>query len=325
MSDGNACFVLTRPCFCLCSSRLRIRRVDVDYELLALFGVVDNLLQRVRELVEGVVEEVELEDVGVKKVRAVPDTLVYYVYILLVKRRDKDIVFVRKPDFEIARAARAIPDKILVLPVLAKREFKVMLRKLHPLLRSEERVLSLSHVLGNEQVEAIHDVFYGEEWMLGIGTSRRDDGRVRLDLFPAAAEGGSHGRSSSESFDPSGNAALVPLATGPDASVFEYARSLLRWRRETPVLHHGRTLQFVPQDNTYAYFRYDDATVVMVFLNLSETAVEVPWARFAEITDGLGSGRDPVSGETVEAGEPLTVRPLDARVLEFPRNNPNLQ
>ena len=51
-------------------------------------------------------KEVELEDIGVKQVRAVLDALVDYVYVLLVQGRDKDIVFVRKPDFEITRAAR---------------------------------------------------------------------------------------------------------------------------------------------------------------------------------------------------------------------------
>ncbi|MBR4228397.1 MAG: cyclomaltodextrinase C-terminal domain-containing protein, partial [Bacteroidales bacterium] len=98
-----------------------------------------------------------------------------------------------------------------------------------------------------------------------------------------------------------------------------HARTLLRWRRETPVLHHGKTLHFLPQDNTYAYFRYDDRTVVMVFLNLSEKAVEVPWERFAEITGGLGSGRDILAGTAVTAGEPLTTGAGESLVLQFDR------
>ena len=106
----------------------------------------------------------------------------------------------------------------------------------------------------------------------------------------------------------------------PDTSVFDYARTLLRWRKETPVLHHGKTLHFLPQDNAYAYFRYDDRTVVMVFLNLSEKAVEVPWERFAEITDRLGTGRDVTRSREVKAGEPLTVAGFDALVLQFDRH-----
>ena len=157
--------------------------------------------------------------------------------------------------------------------------------------------------------------------MLRIGTARRDDGRMRVDLFASAMEAESQGHSSSESFIPSGNAAAVTLAPGltPDTSTFNYARTLLQWRKETPVLHHGKTLHFLPEDNTYAYFRYDDASVVMVFLNFSENAVQVPWERFQEITDGLGEGRDILSGTTVKAGQPMNAGAREALILQFTR------
>ncbi len=141
-------------------------------------------------------------------------------------------------------------------------------------------------------LRGIPQLYYGEEWMLRTGTARRDDGRMRLD------------------FD---------TATDPSPDVYNFARTLLRWRRETPVLHHGKTLHFLPLDNTYTYFRYDDRTVVMVFLNLSEKAVEVPWERFAEITGGLGSGRDILAGTAVTAGEPLTAGAGESLVLQFDR------
>ncbi|MBQ3722129.1 MAG: cyclomaltodextrinase N-terminal domain-containing protein [Bacteroidales bacterium] len=140
-------------------------------------------------------------------------------------------------------------------------------------------------------LRGIPQLYYGEEWMLRIGTARRDDGRMRVDF------------------------------SSPEASedIFNYARTLLRWRKQTPVLHHGKTLHFLPQDNTYAYFRYDDQTAVMVFLNLSENAVQVPWERFQEITDGLGEGRDILSGTTVKAGQPMNAGAREALILQFTR------
>ena len=169
-------------------------------------------------------------------------------------------------------------------------------------------------------LRGIPQLYYGEEWMLRTGTARRDDGRMRLDLFAAADEGGSQDQSS-EGSGPSGKAAALAMAPGlnADEGVFDHAQTLLRWRRETPVLHHGKTLHFLPQDNNYAYFRYDDRTVVMVFLNLSEKAVEVPWERFAEITGGLGSGRSILAGTAVTAGEPLTAGAGESLVLQFDR------
>ena len=199
-------------------------------------------------------------------------------------------------------------------------------------------------------LRGIPQLYYGEEWMLRIGTARRDDGRMRVD-FPGGWEGDSTAGGSIQSPEGSGTSVLStmkggrgrdegsiprrdkvsapfissPTALEPSPNVFNYARALLRWRKETPVLHHGKTLHFLPLENTYAYFRYDDASVVMVFLNLSKKAVDVPWERFAEITAGLGEGRDPLSGAnlkaggpiTVKAGDPLTVGAGEALVLEF--------
>ena len=167
-------------------------------------------------------------------------------------------------------------------------------------------------------LRGIPQLCYGEEWMLRTGTARRDDGRMRLDLF-ADAEGAGTADRGGERIGTPGTAATLSPGLAPDTSVFEYARTLLRWRKETPVLHHGKTLHFLPRDNSYAYFRYDDRSVVMVFLNLSDKAVDLPWERFKEITGGLGSGRDVLSGAAVTPGETITAGPCASRVLEFKR------
>ena len=171
-------------------------------------------------------------------------------------------------------------------------------------------------------LRGIPQLFYGEEGMLGIGTSRRDDGRVRLD-FPGfesgetMTEGDGQARLGSRGIYPAGNASQARLAIAMDTQVYDYARALFQWRKGATVIHHGHTLQFVPQDGLYTYFRYDDNAIVLVALNLSDRAVPLPWTRYAEITWGLGSGRDPITGTTVEAGAELSIGPRDALVLEF--------
>lgn len=190
-------------------------------------------------------------------------------------------------------------------------------------------------------LRGIPQLFYGEEWMLRTGTCRRDDGRVRfdfpggwqnaaVDLFEAArlSETGDAPsdapayHSGRRGFDPSGNASFAVLpGASPTGSasqeVFDYARKLFRWRKGASVIHHGKTLHFLPVDNTYAYFRYDADAVVMVFLNLSDSPAQVPWERFAEITDGLGEGLDVITGRSINAGSQTEVAPHDALVLEF--------
>ena len=157
MDDGDVRFVHSRvrPLFRI--PGLRIRRVDVDDEFLAFFRVVDYFLEALRQFVERVVEEVELEDVAFEEVCTVLRAFAHHVDILLVQGRRPDAVFVRESGQEVSRPGAAVPDVILVLPVLAKLQLKVMLGQLHPFLRSEERALAFAHVLRHEQIEAVDD------------------------------------------------------------------------------------------------------------------------------------------------------------------------
>ena len=94
---------------------------------------------------------------AVEEIRAVLNALVDDVHVLLVEGRDPDAVLVREPHFEIARAARAVPNVMFVLPVLAKDGGKVLLRLLNPDRRREERPLAFTNVLRNEKVKTRHD------------------------------------------------------------------------------------------------------------------------------------------------------------------------
>ena len=142
-------------------------------------------------------------------------------------------------------------------------------------------------------IRGIPQVFYGDELMLRTGTCRRNDGRLRMDFPDDWAED----ETASELHD--------------------YARALFRWRRECSAIHHGRTVHFLPQDNCYVFFRYDDASVVMVIANLSDKALQLPWERYSEVTAGLSEGVDPLTGESVNVSEPLEAAPREARVVEF--------
>jgi hypothetical protein len=58
--------------------------------------------------------------------------------------------------------------------------------------------------------------------------------------------------------------------------------------------------------------------VVFVYINNSNLSHEIPWTRYAEITDGLIEGRNVVTGETLSM-ESVTVEPMSALVVEFKR------
>ena len=163
-------------------------------------------------------------------------------------------------------------------------------------------------------LRGIPQLFYGDEMMFVTGNPRRDDGRLRMD-FPGGWKGDEvnlfteAGRKKAESDSIYAHA----------RDLHDYARTLFRWRRDKDVIHSGKTLHFIPQDNTYGYFRYNDTDVVFVFVNNSAEPKKLSWTRFDEITRDLGVGRDVISGKSVTLSDETVVPALSTLVVEFKR------
>ena len=100
--------------------------------------------------------------------------------------------------------------------------------------------------------------------------------------------------------------------------VYDYTRHIMNWRKSKEVIHSGKTLHFIDRDNTYAYFRYNDNEVVFVYINNSDNERTVPWARYAEITEGLGDGVNVITGEPIKMAG-VKVAPMSTLVVEFVR------
>ncbi len=161
-------------------------------------------------------------------------------------------------------------------------------------------------------LRGIPQLFYGDEMMFVTGNPRRDDGRLRMD-FPGGWEG-----ESVNLFTEEGRLAAAKDSTYAHVvDLHGYARTLFQWRKGKDVIHSGKTLHFIPQDNTYGYFRYNDSEVVFVFINLSQEPQKVSWTRFREMTDGLGAGRNVLTGESVTVSDNTEVAPLSSLIIEY--------
>jgi glycosidase len=163
-------------------------------------------------------------------------------------------------------------------------------------------------------MRGIPQMFYGDELMFNIDNQNRDDGRLRKD-FPGGWEG-----DAMNLFEPSGReaAASDPEWAGA-ADLHAYVKTLLNWRKDKEVIHSGKTMHFIPQDNTYAYFRYNDTDLVFVFINNSDKEVKLTWSRFAEINSGLAEGRDVLTGDAVTLSDDTVVPANTALVVEYTR------
>ncbi|MBR5753320.1 MAG: glycoside hydrolase family 13 protein [Clostridia bacterium] len=157
-------------------------------------------------------------------------------------------------------------------------------------------------------LRGIPQLFYGDEMMFMTGNPRRDDGRLRMD-FPGGWPGDKLNLFTEEG----------RKADKQAAELHDYCRTLFQWRKGKEVIHSGKLLHFLPEKNTYGYFRYNEKEVVFVFLNNSDKDVTVPWTRYSEISAGLGEGRNVLTGEKIRLSDGTPVPAGEALVVEFVR------
>lgn len=151
----------------------------------------------------------------------------------------------------------------------------------------------------------IPQLFYGSELLLQSPTER-DDGRVRADM-----PGGWTG-DKADAFTGAG-------LTAEQRDMQDWTRRLFTWRKGAAVIHDGALMQYAPLEGVYVFFRYDAGRTVMVVLNKTAKAVELPLARFAERVAAGQRARDVLGGQVQTLGSSLTVPARSPLILELER------
>ncbi|TCO09686.1 glycoside hydrolase family 13 protein [Natronoflexus pectinivorans] len=106
--------------------------------------------------------------------------------------------------------------------------------------------------------------------------------------------------------------------TAEQNEVFDYLTTVLNYRKNSHVIHHGNTLHFVPQNEVYVYFRYLDGEAIMVMMNNNdENNTEVDMSRFNEILANYSGGREIVTGKRYEKLDKITVPAKSALIIEL--------
>ncbi|WP_420149379.1 glycoside hydrolase family 13 protein [Spirosoma sp.] len=100
-------------------------------------------------------------------------------------------------------------------------------------------------------------------------------------------------------------------------NAFLFVRKLATYRRDNPVMHTGKLMQFLPQDGTYVYFRYDGTKTVMVATNTNEKEISLDTARFAERMSGFTSAMNVLTDGTLTDLKLIKLPAKTALVLEL--------
>ena len=99
--------------------------------------------------------------------------------------------------------------------------------------------------------------------------------------------------------------------------VTDHITTLANTRREYPALHTGWLLQFVPEDNVYVYFRYDDQDSFMVVMNNNDSPRELEMSRFREGWAGYQRADDILSNHGFEGFGQWTIPANRALLLKL--------
>lgn len=147
-------------------------------------------------------------------------------------------------------------------------------------------------------------LYYGTEIMM-TGDKGKGDGDLRKD-FPGGWPGDSR------------NAFTAPGRTDLENDAFNFTRKLLNWRKQNPVIHTGKLMHFIPQDNCYVYFRYNDQKKVMVIMNNHNTqSRKLDTGRFSEMLKGYSSGYEVISGKNIDNLNSIEINAKSAMIIEL--------
>ncbi len=150
----------------------------------------------------------------------------------------------------------------------------------------------------------IPQLYYGDEIGMQGNKPEKGDGDIRRD-FP-----GGWKADDNNAFDKDGR-------SQEQEAYHAFTKKLLNYRKGKEVLHFGKLLQFLPENNVYVYFRYNEDERVMVVINNNPEAQELELTRFAEGLAGITSGKDVITGGQINLKENLKIKGKSSLVIEL--------
>ncbi|WP_028664735.1 glycoside hydrolase family 13 protein [Runella zeae] len=105
--------------------------------------------------------------------------------------------------------------------------------------------------------------------------------------------------------------------TPRENEAFELVKTLANYRKNTPTLHSGQFMQYLPQNGVYVYFRYDVSKTIMVVMNTNTDEAVVDTERFLERTKGFKAAKNVLTQASIVDIKNLKIPAMTAWVLEL--------
>ncbi|AVR46982.1 alpha-amlyase [Christiangramia fulva] len=149
----------------------------------------------------------------------------------------------------------------------------------------------------------IPQLYYGSE--IGMrGDKGKGDGDIRRD-FPGGWESDEQ------------SAFLKAERSAKQQEYYSFTKKLLNYRKDQPVLHFGKLLQYLPENNVYVYFRYNEDQRVMVVINNNPDEQVLNLSKYSEGLKNHISGKEIISGKSMELKDKLSIGGNKSMVIEL--------
>lgn len=149
----------------------------------------------------------------------------------------------------------------------------------------------------------IPQLYYGSE--IGMqGDKSKGDADIRQDFPGGWANDNQNAFKSSE-------------RTARQKAYFDFTAKLFNWRKNQPLIHFGKTKQYLPNHEVYVYFRYNDTDAVMVIINQNKEKQTLDLKRFAESLNGFQQATDIISEKSFGLDNTLEINGKTSMILEL--------
>ncbi len=153
-------------------------------------------------------------------------------------------------------------------------------------------------------MRGIPQLYYGTE-VLMKNKKMNTDATVRED-FP-----GGWNEDVVNRFTESGRSAI-------ENEVFNHISRLARFRKNSSAMTTGTTMQFIPRDGLYVYFRYNDKQTIMVIAHTGDKTVIPDWNVYAERIKNFTKAKEVTSGK-ITGLTGFEIKPGESFVFELQR------
>ncbi len=152
-------------------------------------------------------------------------------------------------------------------------------------------------------VRGIPQLYYGSE--IGMaGNQYEGDAAIRQD-FPGGWEGDTN------------NAFTKKGRTEGQNEYFDFTAKLFHWRKNKTVIHSGKMTHYIPDNNVYVFFRYNEKETIMVLLNNMPDPQTIKTKRYKENIASFRKGTDVILKQSFDIRTEITLEAKSVLILEL--------